>query len=157
MRRSLMDRRELLGVLGATAAGLVAVTGGARAEEPSHKDDPHHQCAKACADCMHECEEGFHHCYRQVSSGKANYAKAMHVCVDCAEMCGTSAKLVARMSPLMVHTCEATADCCDDCIAECEKLDDPKMKEVVASLRRCAQSCREMVKMMGGPEHRRSR
>ncbi len=32
----------------------------------------------------------------------------------------------------MTHPCEAAANCCDDCIAECEKLDDPKMKEVVS-------------------------
>jgi hypothetical protein len=83
---AIMDRRELLGILGATTAGLAAVIGGtARADEEGHKDDPHHKCADACAHCMHACEEGFHHCYSQVTSGKAGHAKAMHLCVDCAE------------------------------------------------------------------------
>lgn len=146
-----MDRRELLGILGATTAGLAAVTGGTTlADQQGHTNDPHHKCAEACAHCMHACEEGFHHCYRQVTSGKVAHAKAMHLCVDCAEICGTSAKLVARMSPLMVHTCRACAECCETCLAECEKLNDAEMKAVVESLRTCAKSCRDMVKEMGG-------
>jgi len=156
-----MDRRELLGVLGATAAGLVAVAGGgARAQEPkghAHEggqhDDIHSRCAQACADCMRDCEECFHHCAQQVAAGKREHARAMHLCIDCAEVCGTSAKLCARRSPLMVHTCRACAEACDACIAACEPLDDPEMKRVVETLRRCAQSCREMVRAMGGDEH----
>ena len=155
-----MDRRELLGVLGTTAAGLATVAGGQALaqvrKEPEHKHDQgdiHERCAEACVDCEKECNQGFHHCYRQVQAGKQGHARAMHLCVDCGEICSTSAKLVARMSPLMVHTCAACAESCDDCIAECEKLNDPGMKEVVASLRACAQSCREMVKAMGGHEH----
>jgi hypothetical protein len=147
-----MDRRELLGVLGATTAGLVAATAGTARAAQGHKDDIHHKCAEACGNCMHACEEGFHHCYRQLTGGKAGYAKAMLSCVDCGEICGTSSKLVARMSPLMIYTCRACADCCDTCLAECEKVNDrdPEMKDVVESLRVCARSCREMVKAMDG-------
>jgi hypothetical protein len=165
-----MNRRELLGVLGATAAGLAAITGdGARAQEAEvrgherHAFDPergHHtkgqqECAEACARCVHECEDGFHYCMHQVRSGaKAEYARAAQRCIDCAEVCGAAAKLVARGSPLMVHICTACAEVCDDCLAVCEPLDDPDMKLVIESLRKCAQSCREMVKAMGDHEHR---
>lgn len=148
-----MDRRELLGILGATAAGLATVTGGsALAQEGhSHKEgDIHGKCAEACSDCAKECNEGFHHCYKQVKSGKLEHAKAMHLCVDCGEVCSTSANLVARMSPLMTFTCHACAESCEACIAECEKLADPGMKETIESLKKCAASCREMVKAMGG-------
>jgi len=148
-----MDRRELLGVLGATAAGLAAVTGGsALAQEGrAHKEgDVHEKCADACSDCAKECNQGFHHCYKQVQAGKAEHAKAMHLCVDCGEVCSTSAKLVARMSPLMTITCHACAESCEACIAECEKLRDPGMNETIESLKKCAASCREMVKSMGG-------
>ena len=53
----------------------------------------------------------------------------------------------------MVHTCAACAEACDDCLGVCEKLNDPEMKLVVESLRKAAQSCREMVKTMGRHEH----
>ena len=148
-----MDRRELLGVLGATAAGLTAVTG-ARAQEEKGRHghgDIHERCAEACADCEKHCNHGFHHCYKQVEAGKQEHAKAMHLCVDCGEVCSTAGKLVARMSPLMIFTCHACAESCEACLKECEKLNDPEMRVVVASLRRCAATCREMVKAMGGP------
>src|SRR5262245_3189164 len=127
-----MVRRELLGVLGATAAGLAAVAGGeARAQERGrpefhpergHHTEVQHACAESCARCMHECEDGFHHCLHQARSGKAEYARAAHLCIDCAEVCGTAAKLVARGSPLMNHVCAACAASCDDCLAACEPL-----------------------------------
>jgi len=164
-----MNRRELLGVLGATAAGLTAITGGsARAQEaqaPEHERHPFHperghhteqqqECAETCARCMHECEDGFHHCLRQARrSGKVEYARAAHLCIDCAEVCGTAAKLVASGSHLLVHICAACAEACDDCLAVCEPLKDPEMKLVLESLRKCAQSCRGMVKAMGEHEH----
>ncbi len=156
-----MDRRELLGVLGATAAGLAAVTGrSALAQEGkahAHAEgDIHEKCAEACTDCEKECNQGFHHCYKQVQAGKTSHAKAMHLCVDCGEVCSTAGKLVARMSPLMTFTCHACAESCEACIAECEKLNDPGMKETIASLKTCAASCREMVKAMGGHEHGRA-
>ena len=55
----------------------------------------------------------------------------------------------------MVHTCQACAECCDACYAECEKLNDPEMKEVLDSLKKCAAICREMVKVMGGQANAR--
>ena len=51
---------------------------------------------------------------------------------------------------LMTFTCHACAESCEVCIAECEKLDDPEMERVVDSLRKCRESCLEMVEAMGG-------
>ena len=145
-----MDRRELLGMLGVSAAGFAAVTSGSAFGQEKPEDDVHAKCAKACLDCERMCNHGFHHCYMQVQAGKKDHAKAMRLCIDCGDVCSTAGKLVARMSPLMAHTCQACAECCEDCIAVCEKLNDPGVKEFVDSLRHCASTCREMVKAMGG-------
>lgn len=146
-----MHRRELLTTMGAATAGLVAVTGGeAHAQEGRGGGDVHDRCAKDCAEAMVACNKGFHHCYQQVQAGKREHAKAMHLCVDCADICGTAAGLVARMSPLMTHTCRAAAECCEALIAECEKLGGAEMKGVMEHCRACVKSCREMVQAMGG-------
>ncbi|GIW86402.1 MAG: hypothetical protein KatS3mg108_0726 [Isosphaeraceae bacterium] len=73
----------------------------------------------------------------------------MHHWNDCGELCGTAAKLVARMSPLMAHACRACAAGCDDCVTASEKLNDPKMREALDALRACSKSCREMPQTMG--------
>ena len=150
-----MDRREVLGMLGATAAGLVTATGtaafgqearqaaGQGGHEGMGKDS-----AKLCSDSANECEAGFHHCHQQVVAGKREYALAEHLCVDTATMCYCCAALCARSSPLMGICCQACAACCDACIAECEKLNDPELKAVIEACRQAAKSCRQMAQMM---------
>jgi hypothetical protein len=150
-----MIRREMLGMLGVGAAGLVATTSArAAAQHQGHgHGDVHEECAEACVNCEKECNQGFHHCFTQVQAGKTEHAKAMHLLADCGDICGTSGKLVARMSPLMVHTCAACAASCADTIAAVEALKDDEMTETLEALRACQTSCTEMVKAMGGPAH----
>ena len=149
-----MERRELLGTLGATAAGLATVAGGKAiaqgegAHAGGHDDLAHHKCAKDCFDCALECETCFHHCVTQLAAGKQAHAKAVHLTIACADACVTAGRLVARKSPLMVSTCRACAECCDACAVECEKHDDATMKKMAQMCRKCAASCREMIKAM---------
>lgn len=147
-----MNRREMLGAIGATAAGF-AVTGpvafgqqpeGRGGGEHGQHDEMAQRAAKACSDCMNACNEGFHHCHEQLAAGKREYADAAHLCVDCAEMCACCAQVCARVSPLKNYCCDACAKCCDVCIAACEKLNDPQMKGVIDSCRRCATECRQL-------------
>ena len=143
-----MNRRNVLGALGATAAALTAQSARtARAE----KDDSHHQgmlkCANECADCQVSCDACFHHCAELLAKGNKDHAKAMHLCVDCAECCSTAARLAARSSPLAAAACECCAKCCDECAAACEKFtDDRHMADCAKACRECAKSCREMIK-----------
>ena len=146
-----MDRRQLLSMAGVGAAGLVAATAtGTEARAAFAADDNiHEKCAEACVNCEKECNHGFHHCYTQVKAGKMEHAKVMHLLVDCGDICGTSGKLVARMSPLMTYSCKACGDSCATVIAAIETLKDSEMKDVMEALKECQKSCTEMVKMMG--------
>jgi hypothetical protein len=148
-----MDRRELLGALGATAAGLLIASGHevrAQHEHAGHHHNPMHEdCLKACQGCAKACDEAFHHCTTQVAEGKKEHAKALQYVADCAKFCDLSAGMVARHSPLMAHACAACAEACKDCAAECEKLDSQPMRDCVAACRACEKSCREMVKATG--------
>ena len=150
-----MKRREMLGVLGTTAAGLVAVAG--RAAGAEHKarqhSESHEDCIKACQECARSCNETFHHCYEQVAQGKKEHAKALHLVADCAKFCNLSSDLVANGSPLMVYSCAACADACKVCAAECDKFEASEMKECAKLCHACEKTCRAMVQDMGGHKH----
>jgi len=154
-----MKRRDLLGALGAGAAGLAALTTSSataqqHANEPAHRHDKMHEdCLKACSDCARMCDETFHHCYMQVAEGKRDHARSLHLVSDCAGFCSLSACMIAKHSPLMVHSCASCAEACKATAAEVEKFDSAEMKAAAKSLRTCEASCREMVKAMGGHEH----
>ena len=88
-----------------------------------------------------------------MAEGKKEHAKALHLVADCAKFCDLSADLIANQSPLMVHACAACAEACKACAAECDKFDSPEMKACAKACRECEQTCRAMVKAMGGHEH----
>jgi hypothetical protein len=153
-QENVMVRRELLGALTITAAGLVGAIGRvARADNVDRLDDVHETCLANCQTCKRECDEVFHHCSSALAEGKKEYAKALHLVADCAGFCNLSATLIARRSPLMAQSCAACTAACQVCGAECDKLNTPAMKECALACHRCEEACRAMVKAMGGLHH----
>ncbi|MBI3461953.1 MAG: four-helix bundle copper-binding protein [Planctomycetes bacterium] len=155
-----MDRREMLGVLGVGATGLAALGATSALASQGKLIDAERRLrgghfemaqltAKACTDCLNECNGAFHHCFTQVGTGNKEYADALRLCVDCAELCGSTAALCGRVSPLLGFACEACAKCCEACIVECEKLKDSEMANCIESCRKCAKACRDMAKAHG--------
>ena len=152
-----MDRREMLGILGAGAVGAALVAKNAVAQDGhdhAHAHDKTHEdCLKACTACAKSCDETFHHCYMMVAEGKKDHAKPLHMLSDCASFCGLSACMIARHSPLMVDSCGACADACKKTLAVVEKFDSPEMKMAAEKLKACEKSCTEMVNAMKGHHH----
>jgi len=152
-----MERRELLGVLGAGTAGLVAlsrVAVGADPPEHKHRDKVHEDCMKACGECAKACNETSAHCLEQLREGSGDrkiHAEVHGLTMDCQEFCVLSATLIARGSNLMQYSCEACADACRACAAACDKHPASEMvKQCAEKCRTCERSCREMVKSMRG-------
>jgi hypothetical protein len=143
-----MDRRAMLGMLGAGAVGMAAFPGGeARA---SQLDKTHEDCLKACTDCARVCNETFHHCYEQVAEGKRDHARPLHYVSDCAGFCGLSASLIAKHSALMVDSCHACSEACRKTATVVEKFDSEEMRRAATMLRACEKSCTNMVAAMRG-------
>jgi len=143
-----MDRREMLGMLGAGAASLAALNATADEKSADHcceLDQVHADCLKACSDCAKACDQTFHHCYTQLAEGKKEHAKALHLSSDCAGFCGLSACMIAKHSPLMMYSCEACAEACRATAAEVARFDSAEMQAAVQKLRECEKSCRTMV------------
>ena len=137
-----MDRRELLGVMGAGAAGLVAMGGTARA------DHEHSGQTKIMNDCATACNEAAHHCLGELAKGgsghAAHHAKAHEAAMDCQEFCKLAATLMARTSPMAKYAHEACADACRDCATACEGQSDPVMTACIKSCLECEKACRHM-------------
>lgn len=150
-----MDRREMLGMLGAGAIGLTAMSGReALAEDECCKMDAvHKECLEACADCAKTCDMTYHHCLMLVAEGKKEHARPLQFVADCAGFCALSACNIARHSPLMAHSCSACAEACKDTRAVVAKFDSEEMKAAAKALEKCEKSCRAMVKSMGHHIH----
>jgi hypothetical protein len=153
MKGITMDRRELLGALGAGAVGLIAVSGrDAQAQHPHHYDKLHGDCLKASEACATVCNETFHHCFENVKDGHGDHHHIAVVTIDCQEFCGLTSKLIARESPLIAIACLACADACKACAVACSRHDDPQVKECLEACKKCEAACREMAKAAGDPE-----
>ena len=150
-----MDRRELLGVLGTTAAGLVVVTGGllgAERQGGHHHSEAHEDCIRACQACSRSCNETFLYCYEQVAQGKKEHAKALHLVADCAKFCNLASDLVANGSPLMaLFLRRAAPRRARRGAAERDKFGAAEMKDCAKVCHACEKTCRAMARSMGGP------
>jgi hypothetical protein len=165
-----MNRRELMGTLGATAASLTALQafGQEKAAKPAfagdkpekgqdpashapmHGDDPIGACAKACSDCQRACDSCTTHCVSKMMEGAEEHKKTYHTCIDCADFCSTAAQIVARRGVFSDLICQSCADACARCAKACDAHKDDKMMQMCAEeCRKCEKACREMVKVMG--------
>ncbi len=144
-----MHRRELLGVIGAPAAGLAASPAWAGDDKPKNPlVDCECKCVEACCDAMNWCNEAFLHCSKELAAGRVGHAKAMALLLDCGEVCSAAAKLVARESALTAQLCRTCAEACALAAPECEKADHPTMKDAGKSLRKCGDACKALLDLL---------
>jgi hypothetical protein len=137
-----MDRREMLGMLGAGAVGLAAMSGReAIAHEFAAADK---ECLEACADCARACDLAFHFCLSEVWEGKKEYAPPLEYFVSCADFCALSASNLTKHSPLIAFSCIACGDACNETLDVVSKFDAEQMKAAAQALARCEKSCKSM-------------
>lgn len=139
-----MDRREMLGAVGAGAAGLMAFGGNTARAAQDHAHDGHVETIGRCAKI---CNEAAHHCLTQLREGGSHaerHARAHEATMDCQAFCVLTATLVARSSPYAKYAHEACANACRDCAAACEGHESEIMKECIQACRECEKVCRQM-------------
>jgi hypothetical protein len=138
-----MDRREMLGMLGAGAVGLAAMSG---REAIAHElASVQKECLESCADCARACDLAFHFCLSEVSEGKKEHAEPLEYFVSCAGFCALSAANLTKHSPLKYFSCQACGDACKETLAVVSKFDAEEMKAAAKALARCEKSCKAMV------------
>jgi hypothetical protein len=146
-----MDRRKLLGRIGASAAGLfVASASAVRAQQQEHEHEGHKptEHMKILGECIRACNEASHHCLEHLRMGtgehRDHHAKAHELTMDCQSFCVLAATLMARSSPLAAYAHQACAEACRCCAEECEKGQGEIMKDCATRCRECEQMCRSM-------------
>lgn len=145
-----MNRRDVIRVLGAAGVALTAAaTVGTAADDKRGEADVFTACGKACRDCLADCEECYRHCADLLAGGQKDHAATAALCLDCAELCAATAKMVGRRGPLAAAAAEACAKACDECGQACGKFaDHPVMKECAAACGTCAKACRALVEKL---------
>jgi hypothetical protein len=142
--RDIMDRRELLGILGAGAAGLVAM---GRGQAHADHEGPPEDHIKILGECAKICSEAASHCLDELRKGgrhAEHYAKAHEAAMDCQAFCVLAATLMARRSPVAQYAHPGAAAACRNFAVACEGLQDDVMKECVQACRECEEICRRM-------------
>lgn len=144
----LHNKIGLMAVLAAVALGL---TGGGAATQDKKARESHaahfQTCAKACADCMRECEACARYCAQMVAVGKKDHMESIGTCMDCAEFCAAASRIVSRPGPMSATICESCAKACEICATACEQFDyDNHMRRCAEQCRNCATACRDMLK-----------
>jgi hypothetical protein len=144
-----MHRRELIGVIGAGAFGLSAMSGGeAKAQHPHHHDPEHGDCLKACKTAAEVCNETFHYSFGHLKDGHEVHARVAELTIDCQDICALAAAWLGRESALMPLACAACAEACKLCAEECKKHDDKQLKECLEACLACERSCRAMLERL---------
>jgi hypothetical protein len=135
-----MLRKIMAGVVVLASVAMVSAQGGGH--HAAHFD----QCAKACTDCLRECESCAHHCAVLISQGQKEHIKTLATCADCAEFCGAAARIVAHQGPMANLICDSCAKACDTCGKACEGYpNDEHMQRCAKACRDCAKACRDMI------------
>jgi hypothetical protein len=101
-------------------------------------------------ECESICVATIQHCLEL--GGEHTEPSHLQLMQDCADICETTAKFLARSSPQHAQVTTACADLCDRCAASCEQfVGDAPMKACADECRLCADACRRIApKAMGG-------
>jgi hypothetical protein len=102
------------------------------------------RCIQHCVECARTCEETITHCL--MLGGKHASAEHIGLLMDCAQICGTSAKFMLHQSHFHIRTCEVCAEVCEACAKDCEQMaaGDRTMLACAETCHKCAESCHSM-------------
>jgi hypothetical protein len=143
-----MDRRQMLGLMGAGAAGMLATGGGAA--HADHEKGKHDEHIAMLGKCAKHCAEAASHCLHTLCKGEGDreaHAKSLEMAAGCKEFCTLTAGLLACNNPLKQYAFEGCAHACRDCATACEKAGGGSVMEECAKIcRECAECCEKMCK-----------
>ncbi len=146
-----MDRRTVLTTASAAAfAGtMIGRVCGQENKAGAHAhlemNDVHGACLEACQSCESICNATLSHCLTHLSAGHKEHAACARSATTCQDLCGLSAKLIARGDAFAVAVCAVCAQACEACAVQCESMSsDSQMSICAKACRVCAAACKKM-------------
>lgn len=95
-------------------------------------------CLKACLETMQENQHCAAECMRE--------GQQALICLDCADICEATAKVLSRESEHHAYFCALCAQICTECAARCDKMNAEHCKRCAEACRKCAQECQAHAK-----------
>lgn len=105
----------------------------------------HERLVKVIQDCEASCEHMTTH-LRNKPDVRMRTRQLM-LLRDCADICGLTAKFVARNSVFAKHCAHFCAMICEICGNECARFPDPESQECSRICHHCARECRAFAGM----------
>ena len=90
------------------------------------------ECVAACNHCASAC---------LAEEGVKMMARCIQTDIVCAEICSTTAKVIAFDSSLSQEMVDLCRKICSECAAECEKHDMEHCRHCAEVCRRCEKAC----------------
>ncbi len=107
------------------------------------------RCIDACADCAQSCTQCADDCLAEVDV--AELTKCIRLNLDCADICSTTGRVLARQTApdwgavaSMLRTCdEACQACGDECETHAARMEHCRV--CASECLRCAEACRQLL------------
>lgn len=105
--------------------------------------DPAASCSRDCWEASVACTEAFRHSLGK--GGEHREPAHLQLLLDAAEVCRTTAHLLAKGSFYAADLCVVCADLCEACALDCEQFEeDDTLRECARLCRACMISCRRI-------------
>jgi Cys-rich four helix bundle protein (predicted Tat secretion target) len=137
-----MERREMLGAIGALAVAGVAT--GAFAADHSHHHpggSKYQALAAAAGDCVTKGDACLAHCLVLLGDGDKTLAACAKSVNQMLSLCGALQKLAAQNSKHTAALARVALNACTECEKECKKHENKH-----AECKACRESCTECIK-----------
>lgn len=109
-------------------------------------------CIDACIECEQACTSCADACLSE--SGPEHLTKCIRLNLDCADVCGVTARVITRQTgydaPTTKSVLESCAEICATCAEECEHHagDHEHCRICADACRRCEEACRSLLDAM---------
>ncbi len=140
-----MDRREILGMLGATAMGASALPAMGQHDHSGHAAGAHKSLADAASACSTAADACVTHCVDMLAGGDKSLQYCAATSREVATVCSGLQSLAAQNSPHLASYAKVAAEICKDCEAECRKHSQHAVcKACGDSCAACAAECEKV-------------